>query len=351
MSTTTVSRSEPVPIPPVNSQSYSYREMVKQLTAQAPQPYGAIPPMKRKKKKRSRQAVRRMSHVENWVAVDSKESLPDEEELEHSPMDNFLSFDFLTGILPLHMPPPSLSDPMFQQQLQQPPPAPTEKTFSMDDEDEEEDDDDDDDENDEEDDFDDFSPPALTADDEASKRLTGRRSIPSFTKSHTPSISTTTSYAMSSSPPDSRTKWMDTLSKLRALSTSTSPSSSGATSPMQRPSPSTSSSSFNPIQRKPVFTRKDKGFIPMPPPPRRKRSSRKRRSEATTQPRFDPTTNTYTRDTRANSDHLRMIAAELNMMRARKLFSPLKPRGFLPRRKDPFVCGEARPRSPLCSSE
>ncbi|KAH8551643.1 hypothetical protein BGW37DRAFT_307469 [Umbelopsis sp. PMI_123] len=105
----------------------SYRELVKQITSQAPKPYGAIPPLigrhKRKKRKKEdsiaapptatdknippsgeqpvktvatritgqdkptspRKAtlppMRSMSHVENWVAVDSKESLPDEEEL------------------------------------------------------------------------------------------------------------------------------------------------------------------------------------------------------------------------------------------------------------------------------
>lgn len=94
----------------------SYRELVKQMTAQAPKPYGAIPPLigrnKRKKKQKDETTVsnnhtqedirlvatrmanqneqnaarkpplmRSMSHVENWVAVDSKESLPDEEEL------------------------------------------------------------------------------------------------------------------------------------------------------------------------------------------------------------------------------------------------------------------------------
>ncbi|CAO3580717.1 unnamed protein product [Absidia cylindrospora] len=119
MSIATVSRSEPVPIPNTsNPASFSYKEIVRNLTANAPQPYGAIPPLmkKRKQKKKKRQsqqpqAVRRMSHVENWIAVDSKESLPDEEELIHSPFQNFLPLDFLTGILPLHMPPPSLSDP------------------------------------------------------------------------------------------------------------------------------------------------------------------------------------------------------------------------------------------------
>ncbi|CAO3625768.1 unnamed protein product [Cunninghamella blakesleeana] len=82
---TTVSRSDPVPIPQVNNNMpFSYKEIVKQLTAQAPQPYGAIPPLMKKKPKKKkkqpqpqrRRPVRRMSHVENWVAVDSKESLP-----------------------------------------------------------------------------------------------------------------------------------------------------------------------------------------------------------------------------------------------------------------------------------
>ncbi|KAF9360611.1 hypothetical protein BGX26_008596 [Mortierella sp. AD094] len=43
-----------------------------------------------------------------------------------------------------------------------------------------------------------------------------------------------------------------------------------------------------------------------------------------------------TRETRSNTDYLRMMAPELRMIRARKLVSPLKPRGYLPRRKDPF---------------
>jgi hypothetical protein len=42
-----------------------------------------------------------------------------------------------------------------------------------------------------------------------------------------------------------------------------------------------------------------------------------------------------------------MISAELNMMKARKLSSPLKPRNFLPRRTDPFVRGEKRHMSRL----
>ncbi|CAO3564136.1 unnamed protein product [Mortierella alpina] len=45
------------------------------------------------------------------------------------------------------------------------------------------------------------------------------------------------------------------------------------------------------------------------------------------------------RETRSNADYLRMMAAELRMIRSRKLISPLKPRGYLPRRKDPFRKG------------
>ncbi|KAG0360090.1 hypothetical protein BG005_011524 [Podila minutissima] len=45
------------------------------------------------------------------------------------------------------------------------------------------------------------------------------------------------------------------------------------------------------------------------------------------------------RETRSNTDYLRMMAAELRMIRSRKLISPLKPRGYLPRRKDPFRNG------------
>ncbi|KAI8068160.1 uncharacterized protein B0P05DRAFT_552082 [Gilbertella persicaria] len=57
----------------------SYKDMIKQLAAQAPEPYGAIPPrIKRKKKKKPA-----LDHVENWIAVDSKESLPDEQDLVH----------------------------------------------------------------------------------------------------------------------------------------------------------------------------------------------------------------------------------------------------------------------------
>ncbi|CAO3594870.1 unnamed protein product [Absidia cylindrospora] len=77
----TISRSDPVPIPNVNDPiSFSYKEIVRNITANAPQPYGAIPPlMKKRKQKKKRhiqhqqqqqhpQAIRRMSHVEiGWL--------------------------------------------------------------------------------------------------------------------------------------------------------------------------------------------------------------------------------------------------------------------------------------------
>ncbi|KAI8139539.1 hypothetical protein BJV82DRAFT_626481 [Fennellomyces sp. T-0311] len=43
------------------------------------------------------------------------------------------------------------------------------------------------------------------------------------------------------------------------------------------------------------------------------------------------------RDLRVNNAHLRMIVVEANMMRAQKIVGPLRPRGYLPKRLDPFV--------------
>lgn len=124
-------RSEPLAMPLMSSDpATSYNELIRQLAAQAPKPYGAIPPLLKKRKKKNKhhrsppntdddtadghndkaRIRRRMSHVENWVVVDSKESLPDEEELVNA-FSTFLSADFFTQVLPLHMPPPSLSDP------------------------------------------------------------------------------------------------------------------------------------------------------------------------------------------------------------------------------------------------
>ncbi|KAI8343871.1 hypothetical protein BC941DRAFT_407198 [Chlamydoabsidia padenii] len=45
----------------------------------------------------------------------------------------------------------------------------------------------------------------------------------------------------------------------------------------------------------------------------------------------------YTRSVRENPDHLRMIVAEVNMMRVNKLISPLRPRAILLERPDPFI--------------
>ncbi|KAF9356029.1 hypothetical protein BGX34_010140 [Mortierella sp. NVP85] len=42
------------------------------------------------------------------------------------------------------------------------------------------------------------------------------------------------------------------------------------------------------------------------------------------------------RETRSNPDYLRMMACEMTMIRSLKLVSPLKPRGYLPRRKELF---------------
>ncbi|KAI8644524.1 hypothetical protein BD408DRAFT_413222, partial [Parasitella parasitica] len=89
------SQTDPVSIPSKNNddEEQAYKDMIKQLAAQAPEPYGAIPPLskrkdkKRKKKKRNKDkktSIKRMSHVENWIAVDSKESIPDEEDLVSS---------------------------------------------------------------------------------------------------------------------------------------------------------------------------------------------------------------------------------------------------------------------------
>lgn len=170
--------------------------------------------------------------------------------------------------------------------------------------------------------------------DEDNKSISSKRSIPSFSKSQTPSTSTTRSYAMSSSPPkeeQTRSRWLETIAQLKKSLTRSTLGGTGGVGKKKKEQ---------------VNVKKEIVFIPMPLPP--KRNIRKRRSEATTQPRFNPETNTYTRDTRSNPDHLRMISAELNMMRSRKLSSPLKPRGFLPRRTDSFIRGEKRCVSSLC---
>ncbi|GJJ69977.1 hypothetical protein EMPS_02326 [Entomortierella parvispora] len=65
-----------------------------------------------------------------------------------------------------------------------------------------------------------------------------------------------------------------------------------------------------------------------------KDSSNKRRDSSLLPPPLPR--HLLTRETRSNADYLRMMASELRMIRSRKLISPLKPRGYLPRRKDPF---------------
>ncbi|KAF7722905.1 hypothetical protein EC973_002585 [Apophysomyces ossiformis] len=378
----TISRSNaaPIPLSAEDEQSSSYKEIIKQLAAQAPKPYGAIPPLLKKRRKKQRQRdltqskqpepeqrkpMRRMSHVEDWIVVDSKESLPDEEEL----------------VLPLHMPPPSLSDPAALAQQSDiaglakrlsatgmSSPLPTDAISapasirhldvqSLDEDDEDEDDEDvynntrsvrrgrrmhpnwksdgeEEDEEDEEDEEEEVDYAKNVRHSCSHKDLVRRHSISSFSKSQTPSTSTTASSVMSSSPPlksdHHQVRWLKTIAQLRRSLVKSAP----------LPTPKSSH------PKKTGRIANKKGFIPMPLPPRRP-SSQRRRSEATTQPRFNPETNTYTRDTRSNPDHLRMISAELNMMRARKLLSPLKPRGFLPRRKDSFIRGEGRRRSHL----
>lgn len=314
---------KPIAIPESLPTELSYKERIKILAAKTTtKPYGDIPPMMSKQKKKKPKnkkrietpvkEMRRMSHVEDWITVDSKESLPDEEELVQSPFKNFLSADFFTEILPLHMPPPSLSE-IYRDDIQT-----ADEIVELDDDDEE-----------------DYHWKSDGEDDDISssssnndhKDLLRRHSVSSFTKSSpTSSATTTASYAVSSSPPllsnTDHELWKETIAKLKRTLIVSPPKS--------------------------IKTEKKKRtkLIPMPIPPRRPPSQR-RRSEATTQPRFNPDTNTYTRDTRSNPDHLRMISAELNMMRERKLLSPLKPRGFLPRRKDPFVRGEYRKPSSL----
>ncbi|KAF1803202.1 hypothetical protein V8B55DRAFT_1503436 [Mucor lusitanicus] len=347
-STTLMLPSKPITIPgqPLETEM-SYREIIKQLAQTTAKPYGDIPPMmkskKKKKPKKDKESpptskatstassdrakpMRRMSHVEDWIVVDSKESLPDEEELVQSPFRNFLSGDFFTEVLPLHMPPPSLSerfgleeeqgegrklhdDAQLSLELIQ------EYDGASDDDDDQV-----------------LGTSWKSSSSVIHKDLLRRHSISSFTSS-----TTTASYAVSSSPPHlSNTDhelWKETLAKLKR---------SLFVSPPTPPTPPPVPAPSSPSAKKKRATSK---LIPMPIPPRK--ISQKRRSEATTQPRFNPDTNTYTRDTRSNPDHLRMISAELNMMRGRKLLSPLKPRGFLPRRKDAFVRGAKRNRSHL----
>ena len=71
----------------------SYKDIIKQLAAQAPEPYGAIPPREKQKKNKKKKRPT-LDHMENWIAVDSKESLPDEQDLV-----NQIIFIFLNEVL------------------------------------------------------------------------------------------------------------------------------------------------------------------------------------------------------------------------------------------------------------
>ncbi|ORX58962.1 hypothetical protein DM01DRAFT_1381585 [Hesseltinella vesiculosa] len=291
--------------------SLSYKHIIKQLASQAPKVYGDIPPRKNVKVHKKRaihpetDVHNRMSHVENWVLVD-KERLPDEQDLTRSlHLRNYLTFDFVSEVLPLHTPPLSLSDPRSEDLEDQmvaladklqvtrlvgkslPQPVPF---------------------------------PASVPNNPNHKKapLLVRRT--SFT-SQTPSIRLTLDSSSNqktdqqTSPLLQQVRWLQTMQRLR-----------------------------HSLIR---FGKKEKPHrrIPFPAPPPKPRANR--RSEATTQPRFNPVTNTYLRDTRANPDHLRMIVAELNMIRHRKLMCPLRRRDFLPRRNDIVYLGSQRRRSPL----
>ncbi|ORZ14556.1 hypothetical protein BCR42DRAFT_417178 [Absidia repens] len=48
------------------------------------------------------------------------------------------------------------------------------------------------------------------------------------------------------------------------------------------------------------------------------------------------------REPRVNSAHLRMLVAEVNMMRADKIVGPLRPRNYLPKRNDPIPSSHCR---------
>lgn len=257
-------------------------------------------------------------------------------QVQRSPLRNFLSIDFLTDVLPLHTPPASLSDSStLVQQYEIAKLANQLKETRLLSES--------------------VSDPSLISTINKSEQeieslnndhhqqqnhqhptttqkspSIRRNSISSTSNAQIPSISTTPSSVTSSdngySTPDimQQMKWLQNMNKLKKTLLD-----------------------FGKQQQRMQLQENKKKKIPMPELPPSMKNNHRRRSEATTQPRYNPETNTYTRDTRYNPDHLRMIAAELNMMRARKLLSPLKPRGFLPRRKDVVYLANDRRRSPL----
>ncbi|KAI8059602.1 hypothetical protein BC940DRAFT_371748 [Gongronella butleri] len=363
----------------------SYKQIIKQLASQAPKIYGDIPPPKyarhHKKKQRTAQKAakvadndqkvvaneRHMSHVENWVLVDSKERLPDEQDLARpSNLRNYLTLDFLSEVLPLHTPPMSLSDPLSaieQDQMAALADHLKETRLPLRSEGSEG-----------SEDGGDVLRAAPAKNETAQEAVTTNKRTPTLVRRH--SI-TSTSYSqlpsIQLSLDASSNHNRDAMARpngtngTNGVGTDKTDASQGQNTPMvdnnhTNTNISSTSSANSLLQqvrwlqtvqrlrhslvrfgKRTTPTRR----LPFPPPPAKSAASTRRRSEATTQPRYNPDTNTYTRDTRANPDHLRMIAAELNMMRHRKLISPLRPRGFLPRRKDVVYLGDARRRSPL----
>ncbi|KAI8577947.1 hypothetical protein K450DRAFT_249176 [Umbelopsis ramanniana AG] len=363
----------PVPIPTSNSQhahhtpmswssshsisssessSSSYPEIIRELASKGPQPYGTIPPRRRKRRRKSvpfedtaitldppidpqlppARIQRRMSHVEDWVKVDSKETLPDDDELTSvslSLLAQLFSSSAFQGahVLPLHVPPPNLSNP--SELLQEP--SLLDTLYEED----------------------------LT---KAEARSYSRLAITSgnyfwdasttFTSNPGSLLNGNHETADLAYEDDIE---VDTMSICMEDATSVLPWAGAQTKahPVLSLATATAKRQMNHSQLQGGWLHRLRSSFgpsltydtprrtppvrpntrPLPP----KRPSR--RSVANSEPRIDLHSNTIRRDIRANPDHLRMIVAELNMMRARKVMCPLKPRGFLPRRKDIFVRG------------
>ncbi|KAG2181477.1 hypothetical protein INT44_008290 [Umbelopsis vinacea] len=331
------------------SSSSSYPEIIRELASKGPKPYGTIPPRRRKRRRKSipfedttitlepsiapqlppARIQRRMSHVEDWVKVDSKETLPDDDELTSvslSLLAQLFSSSAFQGahVLPLHVPPPNLSNP--SELLQEP--SLLDTLYEED----------------------------LT---KAEARSYSRLAITSGNYFWDTS---TTFTSNPGSPPNDETADLtyeddvDTMSfdmedatsvlPWARAQTKATPVVSLATATAKRQmnhsqlqggwlhrlrSSFGSSLTYDTPRRSPPVRPNTRPLVPKRP---------SRRSVANSEPRIDLHSNTIRRDIRANPDHLRMIVAELNMMRARKVMCPLKPRGFLPRRKDVFLRGQ-----------
>lgn len=327
------------------SSSSSYPDFVRELASQAPRPYGTIPPRRRRKRRKSAiseessspgqaqgaspdepsvlRIQRRMSHVEDWIKVDSKESLPDDDEL--SPSSSLLSQLFSSStsqvpyVLPLHVPPPNLSNPsasneiftnyLWQSAVDSNPGIIPSETVDL---------------SSEEEDIEDMCIDCTDNQNAASVLpWSGEQ-----TKAK-PVLSLATVTAKRSLLPtcNTSTGWTNRLRQsLNTLHQYYTPNNNRSLSILES------------------FGNRYKATAPakrMALPKAPKISKSARRSEANTEPRIDLQNNVIRRDIRANPDHLRIIVAELNMMRSRKVLYPLKPRNFLPRRKDIFVRGES----------